>query len=57
MQNGATWQADTFHKLYEQDTLDRPDALRRMTVLYREHMHANEPVHEWPCPVQRRFGA
>jgi hypothetical protein len=50
MQNGATWQADTFHKLYEQEKLDRADALRRMTVLYREHMHANEPVHDWPLP-------
>jgi hypothetical protein len=48
MQNGATWQADTFHKLYEGEKLDRADALRRMTVLYRDHMHANEPVHEWP---------
>jgi hypothetical protein len=48
MQNGATWQADTFHKLYEQQKLDRADALRRMTVLYRERMHANEPVHDWP---------
>jgi hypothetical protein len=50
MQNGATWQADTFHKLYDDQKLDRADALRRMTVLYREHMHANEPVHEWPLP-------
>ena len=50
LQNGATWQADTFHKLYEDQKLDRGDALRRMTVLYREHMHANEPVHEWPLP-------
>ena len=48
MQNGATWQADTFHKLYEDKKLDRADALRQMTVLYRDHMHANEPVHEWP---------
>ena len=50
MQNGAAWQADTFHKLYEDEKLDRADALRRMTVLYRDHMHANEPVHEWPLP-------
>ena len=48
MQNGATWQADGFHQLYEDQKLDRADALRRMTVLYREHMHANEPVHQWP---------
>jgi hypothetical protein len=48
MQNGAAWQAATFHKLYEEDKLDRIDALRRMTALYRDLMHGNEPVHEWP---------
>ncbi len=48
MQNGAAWQAATFHKLYEDEKLDRLEALRRMTVLYRDHMHGNEPVHEWP---------
>jgi hypothetical protein len=50
MQNGAAWQAAAFHRLYEGDKLDRLEALRRMTVTYREHMHANEPVHEWPLP-------
>ena len=49
MQNGAAWQAGAFHRLYESG-LDRMEALRRMTVLYREHMHANEPVHDWPLP-------
>ena len=44
--NGASWQAHTFHRLYER--LDREDALREMTVRYREHMHSNEPVHTWP---------
>ena len=44
--NGAQWQADTFHRLYEH--ADRGDALREMTVRYREHMHSNEPVHTWP---------
>ena len=39
-----------FHRLYEDEGLDRLEALRRMTVLYREHMHANEPVHDWPLP-------
>jgi gamma-glutamyl:cysteine ligase YbdK (ATP-grasp superfamily) len=48
MQNGAAWQAATFHRLYDEQKLEREEALRRMTVLYREHMHANEPVHEWP---------
>jgi gamma-glutamyl:cysteine ligase YbdK (ATP-grasp superfamily) len=44
--NGASWQAATFHRLYEK--LDREDALRDMTVRYRELMHSNEPVHTWP---------
>jgi hypothetical protein len=44
--NGASWQAATFHRLYEH--LDREDALREMTVRYRELMHSNEPVHSWP---------
>jgi hypothetical protein len=48
MQNGATWQAAAFHRLGER--LDRTEALREMTVRYREHMHANEPVHDWPLP-------
>jgi hypothetical protein len=47
-QNGASWQAAAFHRLYER--LDRDAALREMTVRYREHMHANVPVHEWPLP-------
>ena len=46
--NGASWQADTFHKLYEDDQLDRTDALREMTIRYRDLMHSNEPVHDWP---------
>jgi hypothetical protein len=50
MQNGAAWQAGAFHRLYEDRKLDRLEALRRMTVIYRDHMHANEPVHEWPLP-------
>jgi len=46
LRNGASWQAQTFHTLYER--LDRRDALREMTVRYRELMHGNLPVHEWP---------
>jgi hypothetical protein len=46
--NGATWQSRTFRRLYEEQGLDREEALRRMTVSYRELMHANEPVHTWP---------
>ena len=46
--NGAAWQAATFHRLYDQTSLDRHDVLRRMTGEYIEHMHSNEPVHTWP---------
>ena len=46
--NGATWQSRTFRRFYEDEGLDRVEALRRMTVSYREHMHGNEPVHTWP---------
>jgi hypothetical protein len=48
LQNGASWQCAAFHQLYDERRLDRHDALREMTVRYREHMHANEPVHTWP---------
>ena len=47
--NGATWQAETFHRLYDRDGLEREQALREMTVRYRDLMHANEPVHDWPA--------
>src|SRR3954452_22266396 len=46
LRNGAAWQAAKFHGLYEH--ADRSDALREMTVRYRELMHSNEPVHTWP---------
>jgi hypothetical protein len=46
--NGASWQAAAFHDAYERRGLDRPDALRDMTRRYRELMHENAPVHEWP---------
>ena len=45
--NGSTWQAATFRRLYEAEGLDRVEALRRMTVAYRDNMHGNEPVHTW----------
>jgi hypothetical protein len=47
VRNGASWQAATFHRLYD-GGLDRLEALRQMTLRYRELMHANEPVHAWP---------
>jgi hypothetical protein len=48
LQSGASWQSAVFHQLYDERRLERSDALREMTVRYREHMHANEPVHTWP---------
>jgi hypothetical protein len=47
MRNGASWQADVFHHLYNDRGVDRHDALRQMTQAYRDHMHSNEPVHTW----------
>jgi hypothetical protein len=46
--NGATWQVETFHRLHDGRGLERREALRAMTLRYRELMHANEPVHAWP---------
>jgi len=48
LRNGASWQSQVFHHLHENKGLDRPEALREMTRRYREHMHSNEPVHDWP---------
>jgi len=48
LRNGASWQTETFHRFYEERSMDRHEALRRMTMLYREHMHSNAPVHDWP---------
>jgi hypothetical protein len=48
LRNGASWQAATFHSLFDGRKLDREDALRELTVRYRELMHSNEPAHTWP---------
>jgi gamma-glutamyl:cysteine ligase YbdK (ATP-grasp superfamily) len=50
--NGATWQTEAFHHFYGTRKLDRAEALREMTLAYRELMHANIPVHEWDVPGQ-----
>jgi gamma-glutamyl:cysteine ligase YbdK (ATP-grasp superfamily) len=47
-QTGAAWQISTVAGLSEQGGYDRPEALRRMTQQYIEHMHTNQPVHTWP---------
>jgi hypothetical protein len=43
--NGAEWFANRLHT--EGASLERPEALRRTLVAYREAMHTNEPVHTW----------
>jgi len=46
--NGATWQievADSFDR-----ARDPHEAMRRLVVAYREHMHGGDPVHTWPVP-------
>jgi hypothetical protein len=48
LRNGASWQSEMFHHLYDDHSMDRHEALRQMTQIYREHMHSNEPVHDWP---------
>ena len=48
LRNGASWQSHVFHHLYDDEGLDRAEALREMTRRYRDHMHANDPVHTWP---------
>ena len=46
--NGATWQSQTFHRLFDAGAIDRFDALRQVVGRYAQHMHQNVPVHEWP---------
>jgi hypothetical protein len=48
LRNGASWQSDVFHRLYDDRAMDRQEALREMTRRYRELMHSNQPVHDWP---------
>src|SRR5579871_4576400 len=45
---GAAWQLATVAELSGRGGVDRREALRRMTLRYIEHMHANQPVHTWP---------
>ncbi|MGO9882367.1 MAG: glutamate--cysteine ligase [Solirubrobacteraceae bacterium] len=48
LRNGASWQSAMFHHLYDDKRRKRPEALREMTTRYREQMHSNVPVHDWP---------
>jgi hypothetical protein len=45
-QNGAAWQIASAGA-----EPNRREALRLMTQRYIEHMHTNEPVHEWPLGI------
>jgi gamma-glutamyl:cysteine ligase YbdK (ATP-grasp superfamily) len=47
-QNGASWQAAMFHKVYDETGLDRRGAMREVVQRYGKYMHSNEPVHTWP---------
>jgi Glutamate-cysteine ligase family 2(GCS2) len=47
-QNGAQWQSEVFHRLYDHGGRSRFDALREMMRRYIEYMAANAPVHTWP---------
>ncbi|HEU0285881.1 MAG TPA: glutamate--cysteine ligase, partial [Nocardioidaceae bacterium] len=46
--NGASWQCETFHDLFDRGSIGRIDAMRGMVARYTDHMHSNEPVHSWP---------
>ncbi len=46
--NGAIWQVATVQEL-EEGGMTRRAALAEMLRRYCDHMHANEPVHTWPC--------
>ena len=45
---GASWQQRRFHRLFDTTTMDRFDTLRSLVADYRDHMHTNQPVHDWP---------
>ncbi|MFV0130975.1 glutamate--cysteine ligase [Streptomyces sp. HMX112] len=57
--NGASWQADTFHRALEAG-LGREAALAATTQRYCELMREGAPVHTWPTgfppPGRRRAG-
>jgi hypothetical protein len=44
--NGASWQVSTVRALQD-GGMTRRAALAEMLRRYCEHMHANEPVHDW----------
>ncbi len=46
--NGASWQTQVFHHLYDDRGMERLEAMREVVRRYRALMHTNEPVHTWP---------
>jgi hypothetical protein len=52
--NGAAWQLATLSA--EEERHDRPTALRRMLLRYRDLQVEGEPVHRWPWPMTGRAG-
>lgn len=53
--NGASWQADTFHRAVEAG-LEREAALAATTRRYTELMREGEPVHTWPVGFPGQSG-
>ena len=47
--NGADWQTRTVRH-FEEQGLERREALRRMLEQYASYMDENLPVHTWPVP-------
>ncbi|MGH3509973.1 MAG: glutamate-cysteine ligase family protein [Nocardioidaceae bacterium] len=47
-QNGASWFAAKVHQSASVSDEDRLGTLRTVLNEYRDHMHGNTPVHEWP---------
>ena len=46
----ADWQTRTFHALYDDEGLDRDEAITEMTRRYLEGMRSNQPIHTWEMP-------
>ena len=46
--NGAVWQKEMFHRIYDTTHVGHHEALRLMTRQYTDYMHLNAPVHTWP---------
>ncbi|MBS2539634.1 glutamate--cysteine ligase [Catenulispora sp. NF23] len=45
--NGATWLSGEFHRLVDDEGLDRASALERLTIEYSDLMLGGAPAHTW----------